>query len=457
MRITLTVTAGPHKGREFSFAGHDTFIVGRSPKAHFQLPPDDRYFSRMHFLVEVNPPQCRLMDLGSRNGTYVNGEKVTATDLWDGDSIKAGRTLLSVTVVSDPAESLEAAPAEPAADPVVDAPIAPPADRWNARRLEQSSAGGTSRTGEKCCVCGRALVGAAPLSTGAPPLCPTCTADIRQQPQSIPGYLLVRQLGQGGMGVVYLALRRSDGSLIALKTITPAVTGMRNLAKRFLREAEILRQLSHPHIVAFHEMGDADDRLFFAMEHVPGTDACQLVEQHGPLPVGRAVRLTCQLLQALEHAHAQGFVHRDIKPPNLLVTTAGGREVVKLADFGLARVYQSSRLSGLTLAGDMGGTFAFMAPEQITNFREVLPTVDQYATAATLYYLLTGELIYDFPERTEEQVGMILQQAPVPIQARRTDLSGELAAIIHRALAREPAKRFPNVQAMSQALLPSSV
>jgi serine/threonine-protein kinase len=105
----------------------------------------------------------------------------------------------------------------------------------------------------------------------------------------------------------------------------------------------------------------------------------------------------------------------------------------------------------------MGGTFAFMAPEQITNFREALPPVDQYATAATLYYLLTGALIYDFPERAEEQVGMILQQAPVPIQARRPDLSGELAAIIHRALAREPAKRFPNVQAMSKALLPSSV
>src|SRR5690242_2669428 len=81
MRITLTVTGGPHEGKVFTFDGHDTFIVGRSKRAHFQLPSKDKYFSRVHFLVEMNPPQCRLLDLGSRNGTYVNGQRVSATDL----------------------------------------------------------------------------------------------------------------------------------------------------------------------------------------------------------------------------------------------------------------------------------------------------------------------------------------------------------------------------------------
>src|SRR6516164_204093 len=98
--ITLTVVAGPHEGQVFTFAGHDTFLVGRSKRAHFRLPAKDRFFSRIHFLVEVNPPSCRLMDMGSRNGTYVNGERVEMIDLADGDQIKAGRTVLRVAVTA---------------------------------------------------------------------------------------------------------------------------------------------------------------------------------------------------------------------------------------------------------------------------------------------------------------------------------------------------------------------
>src|SRR5207248_11205826 len=101
MRISLTVTAGPHEGTVFTFAGHDTFIVGRSKRAHFRLPVKDRYFSRVHFMIEVNPPHCRLMDLKSRNGSYVNGERVTTADLKHGDQIKAGKTILRVSVDQD--------------------------------------------------------------------------------------------------------------------------------------------------------------------------------------------------------------------------------------------------------------------------------------------------------------------------------------------------------------------
>src|SRR5947207_2795887 len=123
MRIVLTVTAGPHKGLEFSFDRHDTFLVGRSMHAHFQLPAKDKYFSRIHFMMEVNPPECRLIDMGSHNGTYVNGEKVLTADLKDGDQIRAGHTVLRVQVESEPSSSsaptlsLHAAPAAGAALP----------------------------------------------------------------------------------------------------------------------------------------------------------------------------------------------------------------------------------------------------------------------------------------------------------------------------------------------------
>jgi serine/threonine-protein kinase len=186
------------------------------------------------------------------------------------------------------------------------------------------------------------------------------------------------------MGVVYLALRQADGSPVALKTLAPAAVGTTALVERFLREASILRDLDHPHIVAFHEMGNAGHRLYFAMEYVPGTDAGRVLREQGPVPVDRAVGWTCQLLEALAYAHARGFVHRDIKPSNVLIAARAGRLVAKLADFGLARVYHSSELSGLTLTRDVGGTAAFMAPEQVTNFREAKPPADQYAAAATL-------------------------------------------------------------------------
>jgi serine/threonine-protein kinase len=461
-QVTLEVTAGPHEGRRFSFPRHDIFIVGRSKHAHFRLPAKDRYFSRIHFLVEANPPQCQLTDLGSRNGTFVNGQKVRSAGLHDGDLIKAGRTILRVSISRG----------EDAIVPenLVPPHLVPAQGRAGLGRQSSAALGATSAAqvpvfptvppeGRKICrLCTALLVTAVkPLANARDrvliPLCTGCEEQIGKRPQPIPGYLIARELGRGAMGIVYQALHKASGTVVALKTITPAVAGSRTQSERFLREAGILRQLDHPHIVSFRDLGESNGQFFFAMDYVRGTDARRLLKNHGPLVIGRAVRLVCQLLEALTYAHARGFVHRDIKPSNLLLKAANDHEVLMLADFGLARVYQASALSGLTLTGDVGGTTAFMPPEQITAFHDAKPAADQYSAGATLYNMLTGKYVYDLPPgKFEDQLAMILQEDPVPIRERRPDIPRPLAAIIHKALARIPGKRFGDVEAMRQAL-----
>jgi len=263
----------------------------------------------------------------------------------------------------------------------------------------------------------------------------------------------VTPLGRGGMGVVYLASRVADGTHVAIKIIRPACVPSDDEVQRFLREAQILCTLRHPNIVPFHQLGRLEQLLYIVMDFVAGSDARQMVQRHGPLAIGRAVRIVCQALDALQHAHQKGYVHRDVKPANLLVSGHEPAEVCRLADFGLARVYFESRMSGLTLLGKMGGTLPFMAPEQITDFRNVGPAADQYGAAATLYYLCTGHHIHPVdPNRDERQIINILLSEPVPIEQRRADIPAGLAGIIHTALAKRPQDRFPDVAAFRKAL-----
>jgi len=408
MQLVLDVIDGPHRGQKFTLEGHDNFIVGRAKCAHFRLPKRDPYFSRIHFMIEANPPQCRLVDSGSTNGTYVNGRRVESADLAHGDLIRGGDTVLKVSLIHG-GES-----------PPPELPVAPPPG------LPEVSA------------------------------VPPCLDEESDGLPLIDGYRVIRELGRGGMGTVYLASRMADGADVAIKTVRPAVgASATREVQRFLREADILRRVRHPKIVTFHEMGQALDFLYFVMDFVPGTDAARLLGRDGPIPIDRAVRLACDALEALDHAHARGFVHRDVKLANLLITVEDRREVCKLADFGLARMYHATSMSGLTIMGDTGGTVPYMPPEQITDYRNVSPAADQYALAATLYRLITGRFLFDFDKLPKtKQLTIILLDAPVPIRRRRRDVPEALAKVIHRALEKEPKNRYPSAAAFRQALTP---
>ena len=172
------------------------------------------------------------------------------------------------------------------------------------------------------------------------------------------------------------------------------------------------------------------------------------------MEVKTAVRLMLHALDGLAHAHAKGFVHRDIKPANLLLDGPKDRRVVKVADFGLARAFNECGISGLTMQDEIGGSPAFMAPEQVTHYRDAKPAADQYSAAATLYYLLCGQYVLDFETQTTAQMVQIVTDDRVPIRKRRADVPAGLEAALVKALAREPGDRFRSVTALRDALKP---
>jgi eukaryotic-like serine/threonine-protein kinase len=236
--------------------------------------------------------------------------------------------------------------------------------------------------------------------------------------------------------------------------IKPVVATRDAVMGRFLREASILRKLEHPNIVRFLDIGFDKGLLYFAMEFVEGSNVSEALKAKGPFSIPAAVGLACQVLRALGCAHSLGFVHRDIKPANILTTKHDGKSKAKLADFGLAKIYQESSLSGMSVTGQMGGTLAYMPPEQITHFREAKPPADIYSLGATLYILLAGRPIFDFKGRAEQQVARILFDEPTPIQAHRPEIPDALARAIHKALAKSPLDRFPDANSMKEALKP---
>src|SRR5262249_44421551 len=174
----------------------------------------------------------------------------------------------------------------------------------------------------------------------------------------------------------------------------------------------------------------------------------------GNYPVGQACRMASHVLKGLEQAHSLGFVHRDIKPENILIGRQPEGLIAKISDFGLAKSFRGLGLSGLTFSGEMRGTVPFMPPEQMLDFKTVLPSGDLYATAATLYYLLTCQFIYDQVAEGGDLIPALLEEQPVPTQKRRSDIPAGLARVLEKCLSRDPSDRYPTAAAMRQALRP---
>ena len=206
-----------------------------------------------------------------------------------------------------------------------------------------------------------------------------------------PQYEVIRELGRGGMGVVYLARNKIMNRLEVLKVLSKEMLGKAGRADRFLREIQSAAKLHHPNVVAAYTAFPLGETLVFAMEYVEGDDLAKLVRARGPLPVLNACYFAYQAAQGLQHAHEQGMIHRDIKPGNLILFRQGKKGIVKILDFGLAKITSEERVDGtLTQQGQMLGTPDYIAPEQTLDAQKADIRADIYSLGCTLYHLLTG-------------------------------------------------------------------
>jgi serine/threonine-protein kinase len=268
----------------------------------------------------------------------------------------------------------------------------------------------------------------------------------------IGNYEVLARLGQGGMGTVFKARHRRMKRVVALKVLAREAAGHGSFAQRFQREVETLAQLNHPNIVMAFDADESEIGCFLVMEFVNGRDLASEVQHGGPLSVADAVHCILQAARGLAYAHAQGIIHRDVKPANLLRDAAG---LVKVADLGLARLSSPgddpTASSSLTLAGGIVGTTDFMPPEQALDSTTIDHRADVYSLGCTLYFLLTGRPPY--AARSLMALMLAHREAPIPsLCAARPEVPAELDAVFRRMAAKKPEDRDQTMAEVVAAL-----
>jgi eukaryotic-like serine/threonine-protein kinase len=422
-KIVLTITQGQLSGTQYVYEDREVCTIGRHKDCNVRLPSDAAHaqVSRYHCLLDINPPFIRVRDLGSGNGTYVNGQRVGSQqqapqgaeglerDLVDGDLLQIGYTAFEIKIEDTGSVS----------NVLSRSKFVPPDNRQAANDLLSLAAG------------------------DHPSL-----AGIR-------GYTIVKLLGAGKCGAVYLAQNDRTEEMVALKVMLPQIAVNDRAVKMFIREMANTQSLRHPNVVRTIDYGEAKNIFYFTMECChEGSVADFIVSQGGKIPLKIAISITLQVLAGLEYTHnavlpairladgsigeGQGLVHRDLKPANIFLQRNGDKTLAKIGDYGLAKAFELAGMSGQTMTGQGGvmGTPSYMSRQQLLNTKYVQPSVDVWATAACLYNMLTGLPPRQFGKRDPLQV--ILQDEAVPILERDPSIPKPLAKVIDQALWEDP-------------------
>lgn len=483
MEVKLEVIKGPEQGKVFVMNEPTTCLAGRSREGRFRFSEDDPYISRRHFLLEVAPPKVYFKDLDVTNPSKVNDLYVEEAELANGDIIEVGYTHLKASLKMDlKTEAIhckecgktfeiydDESPAQVCANCLQDL-------QAEQQRQESVKAKGPLKIQ---CQCGKDLTKRANSDGRAQELmgkvtyaCEKCLSKIRQDKgKKINEYEVIKMLGQGGMGQVYLAYHKPTARWVALKEMN---IFNKQLAARFAREIRIMKKVVHDNVLCFIDSGQEkkNGKPYLVMEYASKGCLEDLLKGNGSLQTKEAVQLIIQSLSGLKFVHNTGIVHRDIKPENILLSGNGQAPVVpKIADFGLAREFSKAGGSVLTQLGTALGTILYMPPEQIKDAHSVKEPADLYSMGATLYYLLTGKYPFNFPTpldilkfqikhkarvkspnqafrmMMEEQKLktphlIVLSEEPIPIQKRVPQIPSELAIIVDKAIKKDINQRF---------------
>ncbi len=257
---------------------------------------------------------------------------------------------------------------------------------------------------------------------------------------SYAGYEVTRELGRGGMGVVYLAKNVQMDRLEVLKVLNERLLDHPGAKERFLREVRAVSKLNHPNIVTSYSILQLEKLLVFVMEYVPGVDLLQTIRTRHPLPVDQCCSFARQLAAGLQHAHSKGLVHRDIKPSNAIVYKLDNRLQLKILDFGLAKATSEEATNNLTQDGTLLGTPEYMSPEQSIDPARADIRADIYSLGCTLYHMLAGR-----PPFAGTHGSVLIQHSQnmaQPINMIRPEVPSELVAVIDKMLAKQPDKRY---------------
>jgi serine/threonine protein kinase len=252
-------------------------------------------------------------------------------------------------------------------------------------------------------------------------------------------YEVLMHIATGGMGVVYKARDTETNQEVALKVLSPELAAKPAMVERFRREAKHAAKLRHENVVVLHEFGEANHTYFLVMEFIDGIDLHDYITRKGALDPQKALEIIVQACRGINHAYQQGVIHRDIKPSNFLLTRQGGRMVVKLTDLGLAREANNEEFR-VTRAGTTIGTLDYMAPEQARDSGMADIRSDLYSLGCTWYHLLAGHA--PFPRGgLGERLHRILHEEPVDVRQLNPRVSGTMASVVHRLMAKCPAER----------------
>ena len=257
-------------------------------------------------------------------------------------------------------------------------------------------------------------------------------------------YQLHEELGRGGFATVYRASHETLGTEVAVKVLNPALSGDEDARKRFIQEAQTASQLEHPHIVRVEDLFDNGECVFLAMEYLPGGDLTAWLETRAPVERAERLRILGEVAEALDYAHQQGVMHRDVKPTNVLMDSAGR---AYLCDFGLVRVNHTPRMTKL---GHIVGTANYVSPEQAEG-KNLDGRADQYSLAVMAYELLVGEVPFQGESATSISLMHVTKPPPTPSE-RNSEVPREADEVLLKALSKPPQERYQTCAAFVDAL-----